>query len=62
MPKIEASVEIGRLCAEVFAFVLMPANAPRYDPAFVRNEPLDGHPLHLGSRVRIVARFGPGIH
>lgn len=61
MPKIEASIEIDRPCAEVFAFVMTPANAPRYDPAVLVYEPLDDQPLHLGSRVRIVARFIAGI-
>lgn len=61
MPKIEASVEIGRPCGEVFAFVMTPANAVRYDPAVVRYETLDGGPLRLGARVRIVARFILGI-
>lgn len=61
MPKIEASVVIGRSCAEVFTFVMTPVNAPRYDPAVLRYESLDGRPLHLGSRVRIVARFLLGI-
>jgi hypothetical protein len=57
MPKIEASVDIHRLCADVFAVVMAPANAPRYDPAVLRSKTLDGQPMHLGSRVRIVARF-----
>lgn len=61
MPKIEASVEIRRPYAEVFAFVMTPANAPRYDPAVLRYEPLDGAPIHLGTRLRITARFVLGI-
>lgn len=61
MPKIEANVEVGWPCAEVFAFLMKPANAPRYDPAVLRSEPIDGRPLHLDSRVRIVARFILGI-
>lgn len=61
MPKIEASGEIRRPCAEVFAFVMTPANAPRYDPAVLRYEPLDGGLIHLGSRLRITARFALGI-
>lgn len=61
MPKIEASAEIHRPCAEVFAFVMTPANAPRYDPAVLRYEPLDCAPIHLGTRLRITARFVLGI-
>lgn len=61
MPFVEASIDIRRPCEEVLAFVMDPANATRYDPAILRYETLDGSPIRLGSRLRIVARFLPGI-
>ncbi len=61
MAKVEASIVIRRAPEDVFAFVMTPANAPRYDPAVVRWEPLDDGPIRVGMRFRLVARFLLGM-
>jgi len=53
--RVETSVRIGRLPAEVFAFIADPENLPRWDPAIREVRRREAGPVGLGSGLTVMA-------
>ncbi|MFE3788873.1 SRPBCC family protein [Streptomyces goshikiensis] len=58
MDAIRASVDIARSPAEVYGYLTDPAHLPEWQHSAVRARPLDGAPLHLGSKLVVTRRIG----
>ncbi|MEU8940167.1 SRPBCC family protein [Streptomyces goshikiensis] len=58
MDAIRASVDIARSAAEVYGYLTDPAHLPEWQHSAVRARPLDGAPLHLGSKLAVTRRIG----
>ncbi len=57
MVSLEKSVIINRPVADVFAFVMNPANEPLINPSTLVYEQLNEGPIGVGSTIRIVNSF-----
>lgn len=57
MPTFEHTIEIDRPASDVFAFVTLPGNYPRWQPSLVEVRPRRRGRLRVGSEVTEVRRF-----
>ncbi|MCX4528920.1 MULTISPECIES: SRPBCC family protein [unclassified Streptomyces] len=58
MSAIRESIEISRSPQDVYAYVTDPSHLPEWQDSAVSARPLDGAPLHLGSKVALTRRIG----
>ncbi|WP_328619852.1 SRPBCC family protein [Streptomyces sp. NBC_00354] len=58
MSAIRESIDISRSPEDVFDYVTDPTHLPEWQDSAVSARPLDGAPLHVGSKVRVTRRMG----
>ncbi|WP_405757667.1 SRPBCC family protein [Streptomyces sp. NBC_00073] len=58
MSAIRKSIDISRSPEEVFDYMTDPRHLPEWQDSAVSARPLDGAPLHLGSKVAVTRRVG----
>ncbi|KJY32134.1 MULTISPECIES: SRPBCC family protein [unclassified Streptomyces] len=58
MSAIRESIDISRSPEDVFDYVTDPTHLPEWQSSAVSARPLDGAPLHVGSKVRVTRRMG----
>lgn len=58
MSAIRESIDISRSPEDVFDYVTDPMHLPEWQNSAVSARPLDGGPLHVGSKVRLTRRMG----
>ncbi|WP_327279444.1 MULTISPECIES: SRPBCC family protein [unclassified Streptomyces] len=58
MSAIRKSIDISRSPEEVFDYMTDPRHLPEWQDSAVSAHPLDGAPLHLGSKVAVTRRVG----
>jgi uncharacterized protein YndB with AHSA1/START domain len=57
MVKVEASVDIKRPIAEVFAYVTDPSRTPEWSSLTLESSLEGGGPIVVGSRIRVIGKF-----
>jgi uncharacterized protein YndB with AHSA1/START domain len=57
MIKVEASVDIKRPTAEVFAYVTDPTKTPEWSSLTLESSLEGGGPIGVGSRIRVIGKF-----
>ncbi|MER7461355.1 SRPBCC family protein [Streptomyces sp. NPDC097981] len=58
MSAIRQSIDISRSPEDVFEYVTDPTHLPEWQDSAVSARPLDGAPLHVGSKVAVTRRMG----
>ncbi|WP_030292908.1 SRPBCC family protein [Streptomyces katrae] len=58
MSAIRESIDISRSPDDVFDYMTDPTHLPEWQSSAVSARPLDGAPLHVGSKVRVTRRMG----
>ncbi|MFE2144942.1 SRPBCC family protein [Streptomyces sp. NPDC059456] len=58
MSAIRESIDISRSPEDVFAYMTDPRHLPEWQNSAVSARPLDGAPLHVGSKIAVTRRLG----